>query len=407
MTAFLLLAMALTAAALACVLWPLLRAPGAAPAAPQTNLEVLREQAGELRAALAAGALDAAAHAEAMAELQRQVGDTDAPAPAAPAPPARRLAGALSLLVPLVAAGLYYHVGNPAALAVTAGAPQKSGPEHQVSAADVSTLIQGLSERMRREPANADGWYMLARSYTAIGRYHDAVQAYQRLAVLVPDDAAVLADYADVLATVQDGALAGRPEALVRQALALDPRNVKALVLAGSAAYERGDYAGAGARWREALPLMPADAALRQGTLDNLAAAQRRLDGAAPATGATAAAPAAAPALRGTVRLAPALAAAARPDDTVFIFARAAAGSAAPLAVRRITVAQLPYDFVLDDTQAMTPALRLSGAARVVVTARVSRSGGAAPASGDLEGRSAEVASDARGVVVDIATRRP
>lgn len=394
MTAFLLLAMALTAAALACVLWPLLRAPGAAPAAPQTNLEVLREQAGELRAALAAGALDAAAHAEAMAELQRQVGDTDAPAPAAPAPPARRLAGALSLLVPLVAAGLYYHVGNPAALAVTAGAPQKSGPEHQVSAADVSTLIQGLSERMRREPANADGWYMLARSYTAIGRYHDAVQAYQRLAVLVPDDAAVLADYADVLATVQDGALAGRPEALVRQALALDPRNVKALVLAGSAAYERGDYAGAGARWREALPLMPADAALRQGTLDNLAAAQRRLDGAAPA-------------LRGTVRLAPALAAAAGPDDTVFIFARAAAGSAAPLAVRRITVAQLPYDFVLDDTQAMTPALRLSGAARVVVTARVSRSGGAAPASGDLEGRSAEVASDARGVVVDIATRRP
>lgn len=403
MTPFLLIAVALTAIALACVLYPLLRTGSPAAAAPQDNLDILRDQLRDLERARADGMLAPAAHTEAVDELARRVHD-EAVQPAAAAvavPPQRLLAGALTLLVPLVAAGLYYHAGSPAALAVTGGGPPPGAARHEITAADVSTLIQGLAERLQAEPANADGWYMLARSYTAIGRYQDAVQAYQRLLVLVPDDAAVLADYADVLATVQDGALAGRPEQLARQALALEPDNVKALALTGSAAFQRGAWTEALTAWERALAKVPAAEPMHASLQRNVAAARERMGGAGSSTMPAAAAPA----LTGTVTLAPALAAQARPTDTVFIFARAVDGPRAPLAVQRITVAQLPYRFVLDDSMAMSPALRLSGATRVIVSARVARSGSATPAAGDLAGSSPPVAPTAADIAITIDAR--
>lgn len=407
MQLFIAIAVAMTAAALSCVLYPLLRTV-AAPARPRTldNLDVLRAQVAELERARADGNLDAAGHAEALAELKRRVHDEAAtPVAGTNAAPQRLLAGALALLVPLVAAGVYYHAGSPAALTVMRPAATPSAPQHEVTAADVSTLIQGLSERLRQEPANADGWYMLARSYTAIGRYQDAAQAYERLLVLVPDDAPVLADYADVLATVQDGSLTGKPERLAQQALALDPDNAKALALAGSAAFQLGEWDPALRHWQRALALIPAEEPMYASIQRNIAEARQRAGGVPPAPAAAAAA--AVRALTGTVTLAPALAKEAKPDDAVFIFARAVDGPRAPLAVRRVSVRDLPYRFVLDDTLAMAPTLKLSGAARVVVTARVSRSGSATPAPGDLEGDSAAVASDAADVAVFVGRRLP
>jgi cytochrome c-type biogenesis protein CcmH len=106
--------------------------------------------------------------------------------------------------------------------------------------------------------------------------------------------------------------------------------------------------------------------------------------------------------LRGTVRLAPALAAQASPEDTVFVFARPAEGSRMPLAIVRKQVKDLPFEFTLDDRLAMTPAARLSLHPKVVVDARVSKSGQAQASAGDLAGRSAPVANNASGLVVEI-----
>ncbi|WBS00979.1 c-type cytochrome biogenesis protein CcmI [Pseudoduganella sp. SL102] len=410
MIPFLVIAVAMTAIAMGCVLYPLLRPAAARTGGTLDNLGVPREQVRELDAARRDGVLSAAAHAEAVDELRRRVNQESAtPARQGTQGESRVLAGALALLVPLVAAGLYYHTGSPAALAVANPAAEKPAPQHEITTADVSTLVQGLAERMRRDPTDADGWYMLARSYTAIGRYADAVTAYRRLLVLVPDDAAVLADYADVLATVQGGTLSGKPESLVEQALQLEPNNVKALALAGNAAFQRGDFNGAGERWERILPLVPPGSALHQGTLASLAQVRQRTAAAAPTQtpaekrpGQTAAA---AGGLTGTVSLAPELAGGAAPGDAVFIFARAAQGTRTPLAVQRTTVAQLPFRFRLDDSQAMAPGLELSGADRVIVTARISRSGSAMPAKGDLEGRSAAVPADARDIAVRIGER--
>ena len=82
-------------------------------------------------------------------------------------------------------------------------------------------MAERLAERVRTLPGDIKGWHMLARSYGAMNRYDDAAQAFAHLASLLPQDSALLADYADALATAQDGALAGEPERLIEKALAI------------------------------------------------------------------------------------------------------------------------------------------------------------------------------------------
>jgi cytochrome c-type biogenesis protein CcmH len=114
--------------------------------------------------------------------------------------------------------------------------------------------------------------------------------------------------------------------------------------------------------------------------------------------------PASHPGVRGTVRLAPELAKQVKPDDLVFVFARAAEGPPMPLAVMRAKAGELPLAFNLNDSMAMAQGLTVSAHPRVVVTARVSKSGSAKPAPGDLQGASPPVANDASGVRVLIDT---
>jgi cytochrome c-type biogenesis protein CcmH len=182
--------------------------------------------------------------------------------------------------------------------------------------------------------------------------------------------------------------LAGNPEKLLERALQIDPKNAKALALAGTAAFNRGDFAGAAARWERMLPLVPADSEDARVIRENVELAKAKAGTAAK--------------LAGTVSLSPQLKGRASPEDTVFIFARAAEGPRVPLAVLRMKVRDLPASFSLDDSMAMAPGTRLSGFARVVVGARISRSGNAAPQPGDLQGSSAPVANDAAGVKVVI-----
>jgi len=108
------------------------------------------------------------------------------------------------------------------------------------------------------------------------------------------------------------------------------------------------------------------------------------------------------------VALAPELAERAAPDATVFVYAKAAAGPPMPLAVQRVTVADLPLTLTLDDSMAMMPAMRLSGFPEVVVGARVSASGQAMPQPGDIEGETGPIASStATPVRVRIDSIRP
>ncbi|MEO7245828.1 MAG: tetratricopeptide repeat protein, partial [Rubrivivax sp.] len=302
----------------------------------------------------------------------------------------------LALALPVLAVGLYAQLGNRAALDPLA-APAPAAPP---SAADVEAMVERLAQRMRERPDDPEGWLMLGRSYAVMGRFEPARDAYAQAIKRLPDDAALLADYADVLAMTLEGRVAGEPERLVLRALQLDPDNLKALALAGTAALERGDAAAAVPLWEHARRVAPPDSPIAAGLDESvrearaaagLAQSSTAGDSAASAhtTGtATAATPAAVGTSALTVRvtLAPALAATAQPDDTLYVFVRAADGPRMPLAIARRRASDLPLTLTLDDAMAMSPQLRLSAFDRVVVGARVSRSGQALPQPGDLEG---------------------
>ncbi|HEY6353647.1 MAG TPA: c-type cytochrome biogenesis protein CcmI, partial [Burkholderiaceae bacterium] len=106
--------------------------------------------------------------------------------------------------------------------------------------------------------------------------------------------------------------------------------------------------------------------------------------------------------ISGVVKLAAALNGKAAPDDTLFVYARAAQGQRMPLAILRKQVKDLPLTFTLDDSMAMSPAARLSSAQQVVVGARISKRGEAMPQPGDLQGQSAPVAPGASGLTIEI-----
>jgi cytochrome c-type biogenesis protein CcmH len=257
---------------------------------------------------------------------------------------------------------------------------------------------------------------MLGRTYAFLGRLPEATSAFEESMKRRPDDARVLADYADMYAATKGGGtLTGEPEKLIQRALAIDANQPKALALAGTIAFQKKDFATAARHWERALAVMPEDSGFAKQIAAGLAEAREALGqpqskGAAVSPSASRtdvkAAASGTAGVSGTVTLAPALAARVAPEDTLFVFARAPEGAGPPLAVVRAKVKELPLKFKLDDSMAMSPDNKLSSAARVVITARISKSGGVVPQPGDLEGASKPVTPGASGVAVLIDKQR-
>lgn len=415
MTMFLFVAALMTTAALAFVLPPLLRKEKMADAdagRDRLNLTVLRDQLRELDADLSAGLIDKPAYEAARRELERRVAEDVRPDAGqdilrSSARDSRWPVAVLGLGVPAIAAALYFMLGTPGAFD-PAKADAADGA-HAVTQEQVEAMVSRLAARLQGKPDDAEGWHMLARSYAALGRYDDSVKAYAHLTSRVPPNGDLLADYADTLAMALGKTLQGEPEKIVERALQADPNHLKALSLYGSAAFERRDYAGAIARWEKILALVPADSDIARSIQGSIGEARQKAGLAASApvsTAASAASATSAARLQGSVDIDPALRAHADPNDTVFIFARAADGPRFPLAIVRKQVKDLPASFTLDDSMSMVPDTKLSSFARVVVSARISKSGSATPAAGDLEGLTGAVAPGTANLKVVINTRR-
>ena len=419
MLPFWILAALMAAVAVAFVVVPLLRsrASGAAPTSAEANLDVLRSQRRELDADVAAGVLPASARDEALGELVERAATDIAVVDRAVETPRKpwALAIAAALAVPLLAFGLYLAIGRPQAADPAVLAAMKSPPPDD---RQIVELVEALARKVRERPDDAKGWGLLARSMSALGRFDEAAEAYSHLAKLQPDDPQVLADYADVLGMAQGRTLAGKPYELAQQALRIDPDHPKALALAGTAALDAGDYPRAYGHWQRLYDTMPAESQDRpqvQAVLGEireraaksgkpLPAAKVASPGKPPAVAAAPSAPAAAAgSVTGSVSVAPEIAARIKGSETLFVYARAENGPRMPLAIVRASARELPLKFALDDTQAMSPAMKLSGASAVRVEARVSASGNATPQAGDLVGTSAVVKPGARDVriVVD------
>ncbi|HUI99407.1 MAG TPA: c-type cytochrome biogenesis protein CcmI [Usitatibacter sp.] len=394
MLVFWLLAALMVLLALAFILVPLLRSRAdLGPSVVEANLDVLRSQRREIDADVATGVLPADARDEALAELvDRARGDLSAPAsPAATAPRRPWIVAAIAAVaLPLIAFGMYRIVGAPFAadesLVAHEGAP--------MSDEQVALMVDRLAKKVRDRPDDVEGWALLARSYAALGRFPDAVRAYEHLAKLVPADASVLADWADALGMAQGRSLAGRPMEIVKRALDIDPNQPKALALAGTAALDAGEFEKALGYWKVLRTQLPPDSPDLKQVDAVIAEVHERAQAAGkplPAEPQPAPSPGGAATLAGSVTVSPRIASRVDPAATLFVFARAEDGPRMPLAVVRATAAQLPMKFRLDDSQAMAPEMQLSRAKAVRVEARISRSGNAMPQPGDLVGTSAVV----------------
>lgn len=396
--------------------------------------EAARQARDRLEAQIVAAVAPAAgggATAAGQAEAGVDAGLTDDPMPAAAPPPSRGLLAGLLLFVVLFGAAGYAWLGNPAGLALAPGKPapasmQADAGQAMPSQADFAKMTEQLAERLKTTPEDVEGWTMLGRSYSVLERFPEALQAYQRVVALRPKDAQAHADLADAMAMANGRKLDGEPERLIAQALALDPDNAKALGLAGTVAFGRGDAATAARQWERALkatqPGSEMAVRLREAIDEarknaGLPALPAVASPGVTAPGPTAAAgPAAtssgAPAGPGAsvqvqITLAPALLARAAPGDTLFIFARSPQGGRAPLAIQRRQVKDLPLEVTLDDSMAMSPAMRLSTVSQVVIGARISKSGNAMPQPGDLQGLSPVVAVGSRGLQLQISEVLP
>lgn len=414
MTIFWIAAAGLVCLALALVLPPLWRTRAAVDRAANVgNLPILQEQRRQLDLDLAAGQLSPEQHQLALDELaQRVLDEVPAKDPSATAGRMQRtpwVSVCVGLMVPALALGLYARLGSPQALDPTRS--QAAAPA-QPDVSQLNAMVDKLAERMNKEPQNIEGWTQLGRAYALMQRFEEASKANQHAIAISPPNAQLLVDQADVLAMLQGQETQGEPERLIAQALQIDPRNVKALAMAGSVAFEHQDFARAVQHWAQALPLAPKGSDLANMLESSLAAARSEAQAAGqtvPAGSPTpvATAPAKATQLTGTVRLAPALASRVSPGDTLFIFARAAQGPRMPLAIVRTTAQQLPMSFTLDDSTAMSPQSKLSQFEQVIVGARLSKSGQALPQSGDLIGQSAPTNHTSQGLEITIDSVQP
>lgn len=395
-----------------------------------SDLPTLRQQLRQLKELHEAGALETDLYQQSRQSLERRIvdavlaGDGDVPAVPPPVAPAvaetrrapARLWLAVGAVVVLLAGAGYWWTGSPgmasaprgevASMGGNAAEAQGAGaPPHALENDQVQAMVDKLAQRLKDTPNDAEGWAMLARSYAVIGRHADAVPAYKKALALRPDDASLMADYADALAVVNQHQLAGEPMTWVKKALGIDPNNLKALSLAGTAAFDQKDYATAVKHWDHIMAVAPAGSSYLPQVQANLAEA--RALGQLPTPPAATAAPTSAAAggssVSGTVTLAAALRDRVAPTDTVFVFARAAEGPRMPLAILRKQVKDLPLEFKLDDSLAMSPAARLSAYPQVVVGARISKSGNAMPQPGDLSGQTPVTALGASGLKVEIS----
>lgn len=401
MTVFWIIAGVMVALTLVVLARPLLRARAGAVADQETqNVQIARERLAELRAERDSGTLDDAAFQQARGDLEASLA---ADLASGAQPRQRQITGrwpatVLLTAVPALAVYLYITLGNPGAID---GAAQGTVPARHPDAAQEQALpsleemVQQLAARMEQQPDDPQGWYMLGRSYLALERYQAAADAFTRTEALIGDDPDVLVAHADALAMLQNGRLRGKPMELIERALARDPGSATALWLAGMGYSEMGQLDKAVQSWQKAKQLLtdPEARTQVQALID-----QAQAQGAVVPPPEQQAEPVAAPAksVQVTVALAPELKAELDPAATVFVFATPPDGGRMPVAALKRRVSELPLQLQLSDADALAPVARISDYERVQIGARVSLSGNAMPASGDLvaDTKTAEVGAD-------------
>ena len=371
--------------ALSFLLIPVVRGRRAQREEDRTSLNVAlyQERVAELQVQREEGVLTAeqlqAGRAEAAREL---LADTEGVAPSRTSSLGKAVPVLAAILVPVLGLGLYVHFGASDTVELTR--------EFSTPPQSLEEMITRLERAAAAQPDSAESWYFLGRAYMAQNRPADAAKVFERAVALAGRQPELLGQWAQAQYFADHKKWSDKTQALTDEALKADPKEVTSLGLLGIAAFEGKRYQEAITYWDRLLKQLPEGDPSREALQGGIERAREQLLAsgakveAVPATKAQTS-------INVSVDLADAVKASVLPGDSVFIFARAMSGPAAPLAVKRVTVADLPITVELGDADAMMPQLKLSNFPEVQLVARISRAG--QPTAGEWVGRSKPLAN--------------
>jgi len=344
------------------------------------NIDIARDKKNGLDSQLAQGELNQGEYDNTLLDLQTALAlDLENIEASEPGQQGRWVVWLLAVAIPILSFGLYFQFGeygvikNPALAQV----PVDTRAQNQLTDLSVEEIEELIKQRLRNNPEDAEGWFVLGKTYMARQKFDKAITAYQRTYDLVGEEPGVMFSLADALAMQNDGAMQGEPEQLVRRGLKISPQDPTGLWLAGLAAEQRQDYRGAHASWSQLMPLIQNDPESSTEVRELIQILEQR----DPQLSASVAV---VRILNLSISLAENLRHLAAPGDSVFVYAKAMDGPPMPLAVKRLTVQDLPADVILSDSDAMIQTMKLSTFERVIVGARVSISGNPVAQPGDL-----------------------
>ncbi len=373
MTSFLIPAFLLLVLVLALLLRPFIfPAKSLATSRRQMNAVIYREELDKLEAEYTAGAITSADYEIAHIEMrQRLFQDTIEEDDREVSGSSKKTAIGLCIFVVLLSSALYFSLGDVVRIA-------QNNSEKPVTQEGVEKMVAEFAIKMEKDPGNLKGWAMLARSYRILGRDQDAAKAYARAGSFIDTDPQLLADYADVLASNANGSFVGKPLQLINQALKLDPNNLMALWLSGTASYSSGNYKAAVQSWERLAQQLPPNTDEARAIQGSIAEARSKggLPTPAPVTSN-------AKGISGKIELSADLQSKIKPGDIVMVIARKP-GERMPVAILKVPAADFPMGFTLNDSLAMNPSAPLSQLSEASVEVRISRTGMAKPESGDL-----------------------
>jgi len=336
----------------------------------QMNAAIYREELEKLEAERMAGSINSADYEIAHAEMrQRLFQDTNEEDDRSVMGASKITVIGLCLFIAVLSAGFYFALGDATRIAQTK-------TQQPMTQEGVEKMVAQFAAKMEQDPTNLQGWVMLARSYRILGRNEEAAKAYERAGNFIDSDPQSLADYADVLASNANGSFVGKPLQLINQALKLDPNNLMALWLSGTASYTTGNYKAAVQTWEKLAQQIP------PGTEDARSIEASIADARAKG-GLSSKASISMKGISGKIEISADLKSKVKSGDIVMVIARKP-GERMPVAVLRTALSDFPMNFSLTDALAMNPSALLSQLSEASVEVRISKTGMAKPEAGDL-----------------------
>ena len=346
------------------------------------NVALYQERLTELQAQREADTLTAEQFAAGQAEAARELlADTEGAGKGRTQRLGKALPLLIALAVPGLAFGLYWHWGAGQTLVAMQDQPS------------MAQMAARLEQAVKDNPESAEAWYFLARMRMSEGHAGEAAKAYEQAVRVAGRQPELLGQWAQALYFAGDKQWTDQLQALTDEALKLDAGEVTSLGLLGIAAFEDERFADAIDYWQRLLAQMPADEPTRASIQTGIDKAREQLLARGESVPGELVNKSMAQ-ISVSVDLTPEVKAKVEPGDAVFVFARAASGPPMPLAVKRLTVADLPATVELSDKDAMMAQLKLSSFAEVQLAARISHSGVAT--QGEWIGRGQAIPSSTR-----------